>query len=211
MVALAGGGLFLAGGMAAAGALAASAAVAAAAMPGATAQQLVRRGMDRFREVRSLRRFVPRSPVLDRAGVPLQQLRLVPLPPLSSPQNDVEGSLADFDAALEGRPSIRPFLWQRGLSLYYLGQFEAGAAQARRRGLSVCAALLGLPPSAHRCAAALAAARSSGRMWLPTRTTAKRRCGRSCARRSCWGRRRLASNFCRCAGLVGAPPHSVSR
>lgn len=45
--------------------------------------------------------------------------------------NDVEGSLADFDAALAARPAVRPYLWQRGLSLYYLQQYEQGAQQFR--------------------------------------------------------------------------------
>lgn len=47
---------------------------------------------------------------------------------------DVEGSVVDFDAALAARPSIRPYLWQRGLSLYYIGTKEAleeGAKQFR--------------------------------------------------------------------------------
>ena len=47
---------------------------------------------------------------------------------------DVEGSLVDFDAALAAKPSIRPYLWQRGLSLYYIGTKEAleeGAKQFR--------------------------------------------------------------------------------
>eukprot|EP00887_Chlorella_sp_A99_P002746 scaffold6.g2746.t1 len=46
-------------------------------------------------------------------------------------ENDVEGSAADLDAALAARPSIRPYLWQRGLSLYYLRQYEEGAQQFR--------------------------------------------------------------------------------
>lgn len=46
-------------------------------------------------------------------------------------QNDVEGSLEDFDAALAAAPSIRPQLWQRGLSLYYLSRYEDGAKQFR--------------------------------------------------------------------------------
>ncbi|KAL4448342.1 hypothetical protein ABPG75_005561 [Micractinium tetrahymenae] len=46
-------------------------------------------------------------------------------------QNDVEGSLADFDAALAARPAIRPYLWQRGLTLYYLQQYQEGAQQFR--------------------------------------------------------------------------------
>lgn len=44
---------------------------------------------------------------------------------------DVEGSLADFNAALRARPSIRPYLWQRGLSLYYVEQYAEGAQQFR--------------------------------------------------------------------------------
>ncbi len=57
-----------------------------------------------------------------------------PLDSLSSPldpQNDVEGSVQDFDAALAARPSIRPYLWQRGLSLYYLQRYADGAQQVR--------------------------------------------------------------------------------
>eukprot|EP00798_Chlamydomonas_sp_ICE-L_P031848 gene31848-7054_t len=32
-------------------------------------------------------------------------------------ENDVEGSVGDFDAAMSATPSMRPYLWQRGLSL----------------------------------------------------------------------------------------------
>ena len=49
-------------------------------------------------------------------------------------QGDVEGSLKDFNTALTLRPSIYPYLWQRGLSLYYIGTPEAlqlGAKQFR--------------------------------------------------------------------------------
>jgi hypothetical protein len=49
-------------------------------------------------------------------------------------KGDVEGSLADFDAAMAAKPSMRPYLWQRGLSLYYIGTEEAlqeGARQFR--------------------------------------------------------------------------------
>lgn len=45
---------------------------------------------------------------------------------------DVEGSVADFDAAMAARPSLRPFLWQRGLSLYYIGTEEALQEAARQ-------------------------------------------------------------------------------
>lgn len=44
---------------------------------------------------------------------------------------NVQGSLQDFDAALIAQPSIRPYLWQRGLSLYYTEDFEEGARQFR--------------------------------------------------------------------------------
>jgi hypothetical protein len=47
---------------------------------------------------------------------------------------DVEGSIEDFDAALAAKPTLRPYLWQRGLSLYYVGTKEAlqeGATQFR--------------------------------------------------------------------------------
>ncbi|GBG70902.1 hypothetical protein CBR_g8203 [Chara braunii] len=44
---------------------------------------------------------------------------------------DVGASLADFDLALQLDPSQRPYLWQRGLSLYYLDQFEEAARQFR--------------------------------------------------------------------------------
>jgi hypothetical protein len=49
----------------------------------------------------------------------------------SDSQNDVEGSLADFDRALAASPQLNPYLWQRGLSLYYLQQYTAGAKQFR--------------------------------------------------------------------------------
>lgn len=46
-------------------------------------------------------------------------------------KGDVEGSLVDFDAALAAREAIRPYLWQRGLTLYYLDRYEEGAKQFR--------------------------------------------------------------------------------
>jgi hypothetical protein len=44
----------------------------------------------------------------------------------------VEGAAADFDAAWEAGPELRPYLWQRGLTHYYLGRYEEAAAQFRR-------------------------------------------------------------------------------
>lgn len=41
----------------------------------------------------------------------------------------VAASIAAFDRAEQVRPALTPYLWQRGLSRYYAGEFEAGAAQ----------------------------------------------------------------------------------
>ncbi|KAI9181532.1 hypothetical protein LWI28_015895 [Acer negundo] len=46
-------------------------------------------------------------------------------------QGDVLGSLVEFDKAIELDPRQKAFLWQRGLSLYYLDRFEEGAKQFR--------------------------------------------------------------------------------
>jgi tetratricopeptide (TPR) repeat protein len=41
----------------------------------------------------------------------------------------IEASLADFDRAEKLDPKLSPYLWQRGLSLYYVEDFEGGARQ----------------------------------------------------------------------------------
>eukprot|EP00242_Pyramimonas_sp_CCMP2087_P012223 CAMPEP_0198215638 /NCGR_PEP_ID=MMETSP1445-20131203/51548_1 /TAXON_ID=36898 /ORGANISM="Pyramimonas sp., Strain CCMP2087" /LENGTH=241 /DNA_ID=CAMNT_0043891461 /DNA_START=290 /DNA_END=1015 /DNA_ORIENTATION=+ len=46
-------------------------------------------------------------------------------------QGDVEGSVLDFDTVLQIAPSQKPYLWQRGLSLYYANRFQEGALQFR--------------------------------------------------------------------------------
>ncbi|GER55423.1 tetratricopeptide repeat [Striga asiatica] len=46
-------------------------------------------------------------------------------------QGDVQGSLVEFDRAIELDQRQRAYLWQRGLSLYYLDRFEEGAEQFR--------------------------------------------------------------------------------
>lgn len=46
-------------------------------------------------------------------------------------QGDVPGSLVEFDKAIELDPRQKAYLWQRGLSLYYLDRLEEGAEQFR--------------------------------------------------------------------------------
>ncbi|KAL1529109.1 hypothetical protein AB1Y20_000069 [Prymnesium parvum] len=41
----------------------------------------------------------------------------------------VEEALELYDAILAANPAARPYLWQRGLALYYAGRFDEGAAQ----------------------------------------------------------------------------------
>ena len=47
-------------------------------------------------------------------------------------RNDVAGSISDFDAVLAIDSRQAPYLWQRGLSLYYAERFEDGSQQFRR-------------------------------------------------------------------------------
>jgi len=44
---------------------------------------------------------------------------------------DVKGSLDCFDRAEKADPRLTPYLWQRGISYYYLNQFEKGSRQFR--------------------------------------------------------------------------------
>nr|AFK43995.1 unknown [Lotus japonicus] len=46
-------------------------------------------------------------------------------------QGDVSGSVVEFDKAIQLDPRQKAYLWQRGLSLYYLNRFEEGAEQFR--------------------------------------------------------------------------------
>lgn len=50
---------------------------------------------------------------------------------LQTGQDQVEASVQDFDRALQLSPQMRPYLWQRGLSLYYLGEYQEAAKQFR--------------------------------------------------------------------------------
>ena len=44
-------------------------------------------------------------------------------------ENDIAGSLRDFDRAAETEPRSAPHLWQRGISHYYAGRFKDGRQQ----------------------------------------------------------------------------------
>ncbi|KAK9086350.1 hypothetical protein Syun_028744 [Stephania yunnanensis] len=46
-------------------------------------------------------------------------------------EGDVSGSVMEFDRAIELDPRQKAYLWQRGLSLYYLDRFEEAAEQFR--------------------------------------------------------------------------------
>lgn len=41
----------------------------------------------------------------------------------------ISESLAAFDKAIELKPEVQPYLWQRGLSLYYANKFKEGREQ----------------------------------------------------------------------------------
>ena len=47
-------------------------------------------------------------------------------------QDDVDGSIADFDLVISTAPRMEPYMWQRGLSLYYAERFTEGAEQFRK-------------------------------------------------------------------------------
>lgn len=44
-------------------------------------------------------------------------------------ENRIAESIQDFDRAAELEPRIAPHLWQRGISLYYMGEFRKGRQQ----------------------------------------------------------------------------------
>ena len=41
----------------------------------------------------------------------------------------IKESLADFDHAIALEPKVAPYLWQRGIALYYAGRYEDGRRQ----------------------------------------------------------------------------------
>jgi len=46
-------------------------------------------------------------------------------------RNDVEGATMDFDALVEKSPGSKPYLWQRGIALYYVDEFREAEKQFR--------------------------------------------------------------------------------
>ena len=46
-------------------------------------------------------------------------------------RNDVEGATMDFDALIEKSPGSKPYLWQRGIALYYVDEFREAEKQFR--------------------------------------------------------------------------------
>jgi tetratricopeptide (TPR) repeat protein len=47
-------------------------------------------------------------------------------------KGDIEKAIEQYDAAAKSRPSMDPYLWQRGIAYYYAGRFEEGVAQFER-------------------------------------------------------------------------------
>uniref|UniRef100_A0A7S1JEY7 Uncharacterized protein n=1 Tax=Eutreptiella gymnastica TaxID=73025 RepID=A0A7S1JEY7_9EUGL len=47
-------------------------------------------------------------------------------------KGDVQGSIEDFDRIIAGAPRMEPYMWQRGLSLYYAEELQEGSRQFRR-------------------------------------------------------------------------------
>ncbi len=41
----------------------------------------------------------------------------------------IDASLRDFDKCIELDPKLKPYLWQRGIALYYAGKYEEGREQ----------------------------------------------------------------------------------
>ena len=88
----------------------------------------------------------PSQPCALRPAAHLSRRRLLAVAPLASvapaiaaspvregmsafSANRVEESIEIFDKILTVQPTSKPYLWQRGLSLYYAEKFEAGADQ----------------------------------------------------------------------------------
>jgi hypothetical protein len=102
-------------------------------------RRLTQSGMDKFRanlveesvEVRGCRQLAPQPAFHSRqpgqAPHKHDTSRCLPAPRARHPHATAQ----DFDQVLALAPKMRPYMWQRGLSLYYLGRFEDGAQQFR--------------------------------------------------------------------------------
>eukprot|EP00667_Euglena_gracilis_P020167 EG_transcript_21772 len=44
---------------------------------------------------------------------------------------DIDSAVRAYDSAAQQDPRVRPYMWQRGIALYYAGEFEACAQQFR--------------------------------------------------------------------------------
>ncbi|XLR57520.1 hypothetical protein HN51_011874, partial [Arachis hypogaea] len=87
---------------------------------------IIHQGLERSRErhhpSRSHRRTRPHGFTIVQSAMSRSEIRRA---------GDVSGSLVEFDRAIELDPRQKAYLWQRGLSLYYLDRFEEGAEQFR--------------------------------------------------------------------------------
>ena len=102
--------------------------------------------------------MIATNPVLPRRALLSAPLAIL-LPTLSAPQpassqspvrqgmalfanNKVEEAITVFDQIIATQPSSKPYLWQRGLALYYADRFTDGAERmrhaARTRALQIC-------------------------------------------------------------------------
>ncbi len=41
----------------------------------------------------------------------------------------IDESIKDFDAVIEMNKDLKPYLWQRGIALYYAGRYAEGQEQ----------------------------------------------------------------------------------
>ena len=64
-------------------------------------------------------------------------------------KDEVEASVEDFDAVIAAAPQMKPYMWQRGLSLYYLGRFEEGGSRSGGGGIWVQARTATCPTALH--------------------------------------------------------------
>lgn len=95
------------------GASAASASFASSALAASSRRDARLQAMGRSGTFKSSPRYI--------VGLGMAQFR----------EGGVQESLDTFNQAIALDASLRPYLWQRGISLYYAGSYEEGAAQFR--------------------------------------------------------------------------------